>query len=354
MVKSLLEDWTLVDPNSKTHAHILETLAQHEAVSTSDGAPTSEGIRVLQIALETEAVGDLVLEAVEMVVTSRQIETLTGFLEETPLPNRAASEIWKMLLSPSLARRIFGDPDLELEVARRLLARADESLVEILLDRLLLFQRAEVGREVIERVFALGPVSSLALLKRIEVAPGEQRQQLLRLLQTVAVLPPGFDARAYATAPEPMVRLEALRLMMRNPEDRDEAIHTALADDDERVVDLGLETGMTEMPRQSLSRLMLLLNSPKRSVALKARAIPVLAQFDAPSIREWLIGNLVLRRGWFRRRKLAPKTPILCAKLRLLAVRWSDHPEVIRALDLARRSGDAELMAAARAEGPNP
>lgn len=354
MVKSLLENWTLADPNSKSHAHILDTLARHETVSTADGAPTGEGIRVLQIALETEAVGDLVLEAVEMVVASRQIEALTALLEETPLPNRAAAEIWKMVLTPAQARRIFGDPDLDPEVAHRLLARVDDSLVDLLLDRVLLFRHEAVRRDVIERIFALGPTASLALLKRIEGVAGEQRQQLLQVLQTVAQLPPGFDARAYATAPEPLVRIEALRLMMRNPDDRDDAVHAALADDDERVVDLGLEAGLADMPRQSLSRLMLLLNSPKRSVALKARAIPVLAQFDTPSIREWLITNLVIRRGWFRRRKLAPKTPLLVARLRLVAVRWPDHPQVAVALELARRSGDPELTAAARAEGSNP
>ena len=351
MVKSLLEDWTLADPNSKSHAHILEALTRHDNVSTADGAPVGEGIRLVQIALETEAVGVLVAEAVEMVVMSKRLDELTHLLEQSPPPNRASAEIWKTLVGPACARRIFGDPDLSETAARRLLPHVDVAGVDVLLDRLLLFRDDTVRNLVTERILALGPTAIAALLQRIQTSSGDQRRQLLMTLQSVAVLPDGFDPRVYATAPEPMVRLEALRLMLRKAADRDEAIHMALADDDERVVALALEAGLVSMPRYSLTRLMLLLNSPRRGPEIKARAIPILAQFELPTIREWLIGNLVITRGWFRRRRLAQKSPIVLAKLAVLAVRWPDHPEAVRAFDLARRSGDPELIAAVRRPG---
>ncbi len=346
MVKALVEDWTLADPNTKKHAWILDSLARHEMVSTDEGAPTPEGLRLLQIAIETEAVGDLVHEAVEMVVTSNGVDELTRLLAEVPMPNRAAGEIWRQLVTPGQLRRILvnrTDP----VVVRRLLPFVGDDGVEVLLDRLLHLP-ADTRHEVVEQVLALGPGPALTLLKRIELAHPEDRRQLLQVLASVSELPAGFSARSYATAPEPLVRVEALRLMVRQPADREEAIHLALTDDDERVAEVAITAGLEEMPRQSLTRLMLLLNSPRRSVALKAMAIPILAQFDAPSIRQWLVSNLIVQRGWFRRKRLAPKTPVLVAKLTVLAARWADLPAAARALELAARSGDPELVAAVR------
>jgi hypothetical protein len=349
MVKSLVEDWTLVDPNTKKHAWILDSLARHEMVTTDEGAPIPEGIRLIQIAIETEAVGSLVEEAVEMVIASSEIDDLVRLLAEVPMPNRAVAEIWRLLAAPAQLRRLL-HAKVDPTIIRRLLPFVGDEGAEVLLDRLLHLP-AEVRGEIAERILALGSGPALALLTRIERADGEDRRHLLQILSTVSVLPAGFNARAYATAPEPLVRVEALRLMVRQPADREEAIHVALADDDERVADVAIIAGLEEMPRQSLTRLMLLLNSPRRSVALKAKAIAILEQFDAPSIREWLVGNLVVRRGWFRLKRLAPKSPLVIAKLNVLAGRWADHPAAAAALGLAARSGDPELVAASRRGG---
>lgn len=348
MVKALVEDWTL-DPNTKKHAWILDSLARHDMVSGEGAAPAPEGLRLLQIAIETEAAGELVLEAVEMVVAGDDVDELVQLLAEVPMPNRAATAIWRALVAPGQLRRVLHgrvDP----AVVRRLIPFVSEEGVDILLDRMLHLP-AESRREIAERILSLGQGPAFALLKRIELADGGNRRDLLQVLSSVADLPDGFSARSYATAPEPLVRVEALRLMMRHPTDRDEAIHLALADDDERVVEVAVTAGLEEMPRQSLTRLMLLLNSPRRSAALKARAIGILAQFDVPSIRDWLVGNLIVQRGWFRRKRLAPKSPLVLAKLAVLAARWGDHPSASRPLELAARSGDPELEAAARRGG---
>jgi hypothetical protein len=349
MVKALVEDWTLTDPNTKKHAWILDTLARHDMATADEGAPTPEGLRVIQIALETEAAGDLVSEAVEMVVAGDGVDELARLLAEVALPNAAAAAISRQLAAPSQLRRILTDRVAPATV-RHLLPFLEEESLPLVLDRLLRLP-AEVQGEVAERLLALGPAGGRALLERLDGASGDDRRHLLRLLSGLAHLPAGFTPRAYATAAEPLVRIEALRLMMRQPGDRDEAIHLALADDDDRVAEVAIVAGLEEMPRQSLTRLMLLLNSPRRSVALRARGIAILAQFDAPSIREWLVGNLVVRRGWFRRKRLAPKTPLVLARLKVLAARWPDHAAAARALDLARRSGDPELIAAARRGG---
>ncbi|MFN0180652.1 MAG: hypothetical protein ACKVZ0_17770 [Gemmatimonadales bacterium] len=351
LVKALVEDWTLADPNSKAHAHILDTLARQDLVSPAEGAPTAEGLRVLHIALETEAVGEALAEALEQVLLTGTVGDLVRSLMDTPEPNRAAEELWRQLVAPVHLRRILNDDRVDIEVVRHLLTRVGLDGVDLLLARLLSIPNHDVQREVAEHVLSLGAQASLALLQRLERSTSEDRRQLLHILSLVKDLPPAFSARAYLDAPEPLVRLEAIRLMVRRPEDRDEALYHALADEDERVARFGLQAGLDQMPRHCLSRLMQLLNSPRRSPELKAQAIPVLARFDTPAIREWLVGGMVVRRGWFRRRRLAPKSRIVLAKLTVLAGRWAEHPDVARVLELARRSGDGELAAAATPGG---
>ena len=351
LVRALMQDWSLADPNSKAHAHILDTLARQDLVSPADGAPTAEGLRVLQIAIETEAVGDPVVEAIEQVLAAGNVADLVRALGDTPEPNRAAAEIWRQLVAPAHLRRILHDGRLDPEVVRRLVGRIGLDGVDLLLSRLLSIPSQEIQREVAEHVLSLGPGGSLALLQRVQDAIPDERRLLLQILTSLRELPAGFTARAYVGAAEPLVRLEAIRLMARSPEDRDEAILLGLADEDERVVRLAIEIGMEDLPRQCLSRLMQLLNSPRRSSGLKASAVPMLAQFDTPAIREWLMSGMVIRRGWLRRRRLAPKSPIMLAKLAVLAVRWANHPEVARTLDLARQSGDTDVVGAISAGG---
>jgi hypothetical protein len=351
LVKALVQDWTLADPNSRAHAHILDTLARQDLVSPAEGAPTAEGIRVLQIALETEAVGEALVEALDQVLLAGTVGDLVRVLMDMPEPNRAADELWRQLVAPVHLRRILNDDRVDTEVVRQLLTRVGLDGVDLLLGRLLSIPNHDVQREVAEHVLSLGARASLALLERLDRSTSEERRHLLHILSLVRELPPAFSARAYLDAPEPLVRLEAIRLMVRRAEDRDDALYHALADEDERVARFGLHAGLDQMPRHCLSRLMQLLNSPRRGPELKAQAIPVLAQFDTPAIREWLVGGMVVRRGWFRRRRLAPKSPIVLAKLAVLAGRWAGHPDVARVLDLARRSGDGELAAAATPGG---
>jgi hypothetical protein len=92
---------------------------------------------------------------------------------------------------------------------------------------------------------------------------------------------------------------------------------------------------------------MALVQNPKRDADLRAMAVGVLLYVDAPGLRSWLSTGLVTRRGLLRRQRLAPKTPVSLAQVRVLAARWPDAPEVVRILELARRSGDAEWIAAA-------
>ena len=67
-----------------------------------------------------------------------------------------------------------------------------------------------------------------------------ERCRLLGIIGELPSLPAGFDVRGYLAATDPAVRLEAYRLVLRDPAQYDDALHAALADDDEQVVALAI------------------------------------------------------------------------------------------------------------------
>lgn len=353
VVKGLLEDWSLNDPNSRSHAHILEALSRHDVGSTGDGAPSDESLRIVQMAIETETGGDHVVEAIELAVGRGQIDEVAA-LVASAAPSPGTEAIWATLGSPTQLRRILADERVGVDAIARILDHLGPDAAPHLIDRLLANGNDRVRSVIADRVFRMGPAAAFELARRLDSAGPAERRQLLGLLADLPVLPEGLSVQSYLQATDPLIRREAYRLMLRRPESRDDALHAALADDDERVVMVAIDSGATRLPRQSLTRVMVLLNSPKRSADLRAAAVELLVQFDVPSIREWLLANLVTRRGWFRRRRLAPKSPLVLAKLRVLANRWSGSPPVEKVLQMARRSGDPDLVSAALGEKAAP
>ncbi len=353
VVKGLLEDWSLNDPNSRSHAHILEVLSRHDVGGAGDGAPVDESIRIVQMAVETETGGDHVVEAVELAVNRGQVDEVVTLVASAP-PSDGTAAIWATLGTPGQLRRVLADERIGPDAVARILDHLGPEAAPLLIDRLLAAGADRVRSLIADRVFRMGPAAAFELARRLESASPTDRRQLLGFLADLPELPEGLSVQGYLQAPDPLIRREAYRFMFRRPEAHDDALHAALADDDERVVRLAIDAGATRLPRQSLTRLMVLLNSPKRSADLRAAAVELLVQFDVPSIREWLLANLITRRGWFRRSKLAPKSPLVVAKLRVLANRWSGSPPVEKVLELARRSGDPDLVSAALGEKGAP
>jgi len=74
----------------------------------------------------------------------------------------------------------------------------------------------------------------------------------------------------------------------------------------------------------------------------------VLGGTRSPELREWLLARVATRSGVLRRVRLAPKTPERLAALQALASGvWAADEGAAAVLDLARRSPDPDIRAAA-------
>ena len=348
-VQAILRNWTLRDPNPPEHTDLLEEITTHDqAIDVPTTSVLAEAGRVVRMALEMDATGQLVVEAVQRMLEAGELAELVDVLEAAA-DSRAAPVIWVQLVEPDVLRRILLEDPVNIAACSRLLRHVYLESAEGLLDSLTISESEEIRRLIVHRLAELCPDVLPPLLERLDAAPWFQRRGLLALLADLPEVPAGFPAKRYAEEPEPLVRREGIRLMLHSPEDLDEAVQRALADDDERVVRVGLEHGREHgLPRTALPRLMKLVNASSRPAELRAQGIGLLEQFASPAVRQWLVKRVLIRRGLFRRLVLAPKSPELIAGLRVLARAFAGDPETADVWRRVESSADPELLAARR------
>lgn len=349
--REIVDDWTLEDPNPLEHTRLLDQLSQFEVSKMEGTVPLAgEGLRLMQIAIETNASGDHVLEAIELMLEARELSQLLDLLAGAPDAPDTVKLARRHLGSPEILRRVLLEEPIDAQGSQRLLDETGPEAAMGLVDALAISESQGTRRLILERLAAMGEDIGPLLAERMSRVPWYVQRNLLALLARLKTLPAGFDARTYAEHPEVTVRFQALSVMARQPRQREEAIHLALADSDLRVVRLGLDAAAGGLPRQAVTRLMVLINNPARPVELRLRAIRLLAQAPTPATRDWLFERVLTKRSLFRGPRLTPKSPEMLAALEVLARKWRTHPQAAYAVKLAEASGDPELAAAARGQ----
>jgi len=346
--REIVDNWTLEDPNPLEHTRLLDQLSQFEVSKVEGTVPLAgEGLRLMQISIETNASGDHVLEAIELMLEARELTPLLDLLATADDAPDTVALARRHLESPEVLRRVLLEEPIDAVGSQRLLDEIGPGAAAGLLDALAISESQGTRRLILERLAAMGGQIAPLLADRLPRVPWYVQRNVLALLARLKTLPAGFEARAYAEHPEVTVRFQALSVMVRQAKEREEAIHLALADTDPRVVKLGLDAAAGGLPRQAVTRLMVLINHPARPTDLRLRGIRLLAQAPTPATRDWLFDKVLTKRTLFRGPRLTPKTPEMIAALEVLARKWRSYPQAAYALKLAQESGDPELVAAA-------
>ncbi len=153
------------------------------------------------------------------------------------------------------------------------------------------------------------------LIERLPASPWYVQRNLLALLGTLPEIPADFTPAAYAENDDPRVRREAVKLMLRIPGLRDEALLSALGDDDDGNVRLGLTAALDGCPTAAVPRLMVLLNDGAGTTRDPGARHPHFGNHSNPGHPRLAGAHALTKGGWFRRRRLLPRTPELLAVL---------------------------------------
>jgi hypothetical protein len=352
-VRRLASNWTLEDPNPGAYTGMLDRLSSGSAsAAVADEERPSEAPRLVKMSLETGVTGEAIWRAVDEMVDTGRLAELLEMLDNGVGVESTVEEYWRHLATPDSLRQILMDEQRGMEAVERIIQRMGLAAAEPMLDVLEITESRHIRRRLLTRLTQLGNDVGPLLQARLPGAPWFVQRNLLALMAALPTWPPEFTPRPYADNDDPRVRREALKLMFRVPEMREEAILEGIADDDDQIIRLALGAALERCPSSAASRLVTLINSRSRDAELRALAIRVLAQVPTVATRNWLLEHAVTKRQWFRGRKLHPKSPELLAILSVLASRWASHPAAAEVIKIASRSPDPDIRTAVTSPPP--
>ena len=357
MVRELVGDWALKDPNPEIYSEMLEGLARPPSAGASASgrqAKAGEGeepLRLVETALELGTWGASIGTAVATLIEREEVPALLGLLAQSPDGDPVAERLWSLLPLQGELRRALAGAEPDAALVERLLPRLGLEATDPLLDALAEANSRALRRRLLTWLTRLGPGIGPMVIARLDSPQWYVLRNMLVLLAGVDSWPSGFSPAAHLTHADARVRREALKLALRTPELRDQAICTGLTDGDELILRTALATALDACPPEAAPLLVDQLESHAQPPDVRLLVVRVLSMLPVPEARDCLVRRVQGRRRWMLWRRLAPKSPETVAALAGLAGRWRGDPAAANVLRLAQSSRDPELRAAAGGAG---
>lgn len=348
VMRRLVDDWSLDDPHPEAYRQALESISSTRGIAqsaSSDGLATEcEPERMVQIAIEVGAMGPQVRAAMASLCKSGRAELLLDLVEQAPSAD-AGAPVWDFLVGEQVLESLLEQTRVDIPLVSRFVRRLGVSTAPILLDSALVFDDAKIRAQFYDLLESFGDEVGPALARRIPNASPAVQRELLALLGRLTTPPSGFSARDYLGNADPLVRREAVRLLLRNASAREAAIMSALADNDDRVVFAGLTAAQEKCPSSAIDLIRKRVEGGQLDSQLRTMGIRIVAQKRTSEMLSWLLHFVVTEAHWPRRPKLRPSTPEMLAALSMIAMSWRDDPAAAAVLKLAEQSKDAEVRA---------
>jgi hypothetical protein len=349
-VGRLLQGWTLADPNPTAYGGALERMARAAPLS-STALPTAfppEPERLAAMALELEAVGPRALAAVDQVVAEGRLSPLLEALDQAPTTSPAVVAMWQRVATVDVITRVVAREPLDFKVLDRLMPRVGIQAAGPLLDALATAQSRGTRRGLLGQLARMGAAIGPIVVRRLDDPRWYVTRNLLALLEELPTLPEGLSMDRLTHHADARVRWQALRLQLKLPTERDQALVMALRDRDPRMLRLALALAVAQQSCPDAAAPLVVSRAADRALApdLRALAIRALGLTAAPAALEGLLRLTSAGRTLFRREKLPPKSPELLVALSTLATGWGDNPTARARLALAATSSDPDIREA--------
>ena len=353
-VERLVGSWSLNDPNPAQYSAALSQMAQGSSAPASEGVAARnecEPSRIVSMALEIGVAGERVRHAVATMLDAGQFSELLDLLDAAPDPRSViARELWARIADRDPLRALLAAPRIEAGVIRRLVTRVGAEAAMPILDALVDCPEGTRQERLLSYLVQVGPPAAPMIAVRLgHVTPALTRELLACLAKIAPAVPPP-EVRLCRDHDDPIVRREAVKMLLGYAATRESALLASVNDPDERVVYIGLAAAAQNCPadasvliRQRLDR------DELTDGTVRAAAIRAVASRKDDDALTWILDRTLVTGGLLRRTRLAPNSPELLASLGMLATHWPEDPRAAAAIALARQSTSASLRAAVHA-----
>lgn len=357
--QDLVTGWALDDPNPEEHASLLDRIAMHERVAAGKAHAASAGTlteiessRLVQMALEINVACEDAVAAAEAIVSHGNGAALLRWIDITG-ETAAADAFHAIATSEAAIRQLLLNEPVDRLEARALLARLDVSSTGILLDVLEAAEARGTRMIVRQRLAEFGDAIVPDLLARLDNAPWYLVRNVLTLLQEITTgagnMDAGMDAMTSLLDHEQVqVRMEAFRVLLLDPRQREAVMRHALRDSNDRMVLLALQalteaaaTGdsQTSLSRDLAMQLMAMVDSGAHGESLRARTIRAMSAVKNDQLRDWLITHVTRKSRILRRLTLAEPTPTAVAAFQALQRTYGGDQIALPVIELVRKDG---------------
>jgi hypothetical protein len=348
-VHRLVSGWNLEDPNPDNYRKALEKMSLQAPAFRGEDSFPAEPERLLAMGFEIEMLGEPVWRSVDQMTARADLNPLFDLLDAAN-DGWMKDALWRHVATPERLEAQLALAPVNMRAVGRMVARMKLAATEPLIAALARSSDTLAG-PLLELLASIGSEVGPLLVARLGTSRWSLVQHLLAAINRMEQWPEGFDAREFSRHPDAAVRREAVRLLIKVPASREQAITTALADPEEKNVRLALGAVMQGCTAAQANVLMARANDEALSPDLRALGIRALAGHRSMETLNWLLNRVAGSKMLLFRRSLASKSPEMLAALAGLAAHWSTEPAAKEVLAQAAKSSDPEISDAATRRG---
>jgi len=356
-VQRLLAGWTLPDPNPGAYGAALQRMAR----AAPAGAPrtdhhATEPDRLVAMALEIGTLGPRLHAAVDRVVAEGRLAQLLDALEGGAADTAAAATVRAQIATAAAVQQIVARDPIDFKLLERLVPLVGTVAAPPLIDALAVAESRGARRGLLAQLAKMGADIAPVVIARLDDTRWYVTRNLLALLEELGPPPAGFSAAPYMRHADARVRWQAVKLQLKLPAERDEALLAGLRDQDPRTLRLALSLAVALQAFPDVAVPLLVNRATDRTLPADLRALAVrgLGYTRVPAALETLLQITAGGRTLFGREKLAAKSPELLVALAALATGWRHDPRAGARLGLAAASTDGEIRHAAEPQAGRP
>jgi hypothetical protein len=347
-VRRLISSWELADPNPDDYTAALDSISRHTKSVDADGDRDADPERMLQLALEVSTIGPHTERIFAQMLARPDVTPLLDLLDGAPEgPTR--DSLTARVVTPERLIDVVHAHQPNTRLAERLAIKLGHVAVDPVIN-LLEDEEERLHGWACDMLVRL-PGAGARVVQRLFASPVHAQRQMLHVIDRLGEWPAGFAPQPFTKSTDASVRREALKLMLRRDDLRDDAIVIGLDDEDERTIGLVLAAALKRCPVAAVPILMRRVDTATLSAELRARGIRALAASGSLDAMRWIAQRSVKKHWLLRTPVLREKSPQLISSIAGLAAHWSSAPEAVEVLALVAKSKDADLKSAAARSG---
>src|SRR5438093_10655802 len=288
----LLAGWTHPDPNPGAYGAALHRMAR----AAPAGAPrtdyhATEPDRLVAMALEIGTMGPRLPAAVGGVVAGGRLAQRLDALEGGAADTAAAATVRAQIATAAAVQRLVTREPIDFKLLERLVPLVGTAAAPPLLDALATAESRGARRGLLAQLAKMGAEIAPVVVARLDDSRWYVTRNLLALLEELGPPPPGFSAAPYMRHTDARVRWQAVKLQLKRPDQRDEALVAGLRDQDPRTLRLALSIAVALQGCPDAAVPLLVNRATDRALPgdLRALAVRSLGYTRAPAALETLL-----------------------------------------------------------------